>query len=297
MTWRIGAATIRRVTELTAWRFAPTDLFAGWTREHSHYTRTHFPRAIDADGRLVLSIHTYVIDIGGLRVLVDAGNGDGKHRPVLLAHDDFHAGYLDRLRTAGLPPESVDIVTNTHLHPDHCGGNTRWVGKFWVPSFANADYVMSRADLEWARGVGVGAPDQSAAADLSRMFQDSIEPVLARSRIVEAPLTLADAQGTTVRLLPAPGHSPGHCVVEIAAPDGRRAVVTGDAVHHPTQLAFPELRQNGDGDPDLAATTRRDLLDRAAQLGSKVLTAHFPAGCPVDLRPTDTGPQWVLRRR
>lgn len=297
MSWRVGAAVVHRVTELTRWSFAPTDLFAAWTEEHSRYTRQRFPRAIDAEGRLVLSIHTYVVDLGEHRVLVDAGNGDRKHRPVLTAHDDLHAGYLGKLRRAGFASDTFDIVTNTHLHPDHCGGNTHLAGGEWVPSFPNAVYVLSRPDLDWARSVGAGAPESSVEADLARTFADSVEPVLPQSQSVVAPVTLVSAEDTVVRLLPAPGHSPGHCVVEIESADGRGALLTGDAIHHPAQLAHPELRQNGDHDPELASRTRGELLERAAARRWKLLTAHFPRGCPLELRTTDTGPDWVIRRR
>ena len=74
--------------------------------------------------------------------------------------------FLEQLKKAGHPVESIDYVLCTHLHIDHIGWNTRWDGKGWIPTFPNARYLFSRIDWE----------------DLSHMvdrpeFADSLLPI------------------------------------------------------------------------------------------------------------------------
>ena len=56
----------------------------------------------------------------------------------------------DELRDYGLRPEDIDIVLNTHLHFDHCGGNTRVEKDKVVPAFPNARYIVQRGEFEHA---------------------------------------------------------------------------------------------------------------------------------------------------
>jgi glyoxylase-like metal-dependent hydrolase (beta-lactamase superfamily II) len=55
--------------------------------------------------------------------------------------------YRDSLANAGVKPEEIDMVINTHLHFDHAGGNTRLVDGRLTPTFPNAKYVVQRAEL------------------------------------------------------------------------------------------------------------------------------------------------------
>ena len=55
--------------------------------------------------------------------------------------------FLEQLKKAGHPVESIDYVLCTHLHIDHIGWNTRWDGKGWIPTFPNARYLFSRLRL------------------------------------------------------------------------------------------------------------------------------------------------------
>ena len=61
--------------------------------------------------------------------------------------------HLDReaCATTGFDPDDIDIVINTHLHFDHCGGNTRIEKDKVVPTFPNARYVVQRGEFEHAK--------------------------------------------------------------------------------------------------------------------------------------------------
>ena len=57
---------------------------------------------------------------------------------------------MSGLRNYGLSPEDIDIVIDTHLHFDHCGGNTRVEKDKIVPAFPNARYFVQRGEYEHA---------------------------------------------------------------------------------------------------------------------------------------------------
>jgi glyoxylase-like metal-dependent hydrolase (beta-lactamase superfamily II) len=75
-------------------------------------------------------------------------------------------------------------------------------------------------------------------------------------------------------LLPMPGHTPGHVCIDVKAPGGH-AVLAGDTLHHPIQVARPEWNSRFCVDPDLARATRRKFVDDHADTGAWILAAHF----------------------
>jgi glyoxylase-like metal-dependent hydrolase (beta-lactamase superfamily II) len=134
----------------------------------------------------------------------------------------------------------------THLHVDHVGWNTRLDNGKWVPTFPNAKYVWSKTDFDYFSGI-----------DREREFPGGM--------FVE----------------PAPGHTPGHFMVGLAG-GGREAVLSGDLMHHPLQLRYPDWSTRFCVDPAQARETRKRFL--AAHAGSNriVFPAHFPGpvgGC------------------
>ncbi|GAA3160036.1 hypothetical protein GCM10020255_042600 [Rhodococcus baikonurensis] len=94
---------------------------------------------------------------------------------------------------------------------------------------------------------------------------------------------LAESAGTSVVVRSAPGHTPGHIVIEIRTADGG-AVISGDVIHHPIQFLYPDLSQGGDADPEIARVTRRELLERCASEGLLLLPAHFSVDEPITVR-------------
>jgi len=105
--------------------------------------------APDDLNRIPMALNCLLIIADGQRILVDTGYGDKlspKERDIFRIQGEKRlVGSLARL---GLAPTDIDIVINTHLHADHCGGNTVWQDGQAVPTFPNAEYWIQR--LEWA---------------------------------------------------------------------------------------------------------------------------------------------------
>ncbi|MFF7791705.1 MBL fold metallo-hydrolase [Streptomyces sp. NPDC007991] len=266
--WTVGDLTVHRIDEIPlppatgAWLLpdATPDVVAG-----QDWLRPHFA---DEEGVLRADSHSFAFTAGDLRVLVDTGIGNGKERANPAWHD-LDTDYLQRLTAAGFPPDSVDLVILTHLHADHVGWNTRAVNGAWVPTFPNARYLTSRTEREFWAGYAMDEPRR-------QMFRDSVIPVEEAGLL---DLLDVPAEGLDVapglRLIPTPGHTPGHVAVELAS-RGRTALITGDCVHHPVQLAHPGIGACVDIDPGLSQSTRRELLGALAGTDTLVLGTHFP---------------------
>jgi glyoxylase-like metal-dependent hydrolase (beta-lactamase superfamily II) len=122
-------------------------------------------------------------------ILIDGGAGNDKERPQQKVLDRLLTEFLARLREAGVEPEEVDFMLLTHIHSDHVGWNTRLENDGWVPTFSNAEVIVS--DLEYGYGLvltGEDVPGISAARaraglgepvrlPVSGTFADSIMPL------------------------------------------------------------------------------------------------------------------------
>ncbi|MFD7296890.1 MBL fold metallo-hydrolase [Streptomyces sp. NPDC059897] len=266
-SWTVGDITVHRIDETPLPPATGPWLLPGATPGLVAEQDWLHPHFADADGALRLDSHTFACIVGDLRVLVDTGIGNGKVRANPAWHD-LRTDYLETLTAAGFPPESVDLVILTHLHADHVGWNTRNVDGAWVTTFPRARYLVSRTEREfWA------AYDMDEARE--QMFRDSVLPVEEAGLLdlVDVP-----AEGLTVtpglRLLPTPGHTPGHVAVELAD-HGATAFITGDCVHHPVQFSHPAIGACVDIDPEASERTRRALLASLAGTDTLVLGTHF----------------------
>jgi glyoxylase-like metal-dependent hydrolase (beta-lactamase superfamily II) len=102
----------------------------------------------DSQNRVTLGANTIVVRTGKHTVVIETGLGNKlpeKQRAIFDAKQQLP----DAFREAGIRPEEVDIVINTHLHFDHCGWNTTLTpdGKI-VPTFPNARYFAHRGEVE-----------------------------------------------------------------------------------------------------------------------------------------------------
>jgi glyoxylase-like metal-dependent hydrolase (beta-lactamase superfamily II) len=266
--WTVGEIVVRRIDEVELAPETGAWLLPGATPEVVAGHPWLQPDFAGADRALRLASHSFAVEAGGLRILVDTGVGNGKDRANPAWHR-LDTDYLRRLERAGFAPEAVDLVVLTHLHTDHVGWNTRREGGAWVPTFPNARYLADRA--EW---------DHWASAEMDgprrQMFRDSVHPVAEHGLLdlVDVPADgLEIAPGVT--LVPAPGHTPGQVAVRLGS-GGAAAVITGDCIHHPVQLAEPGIHSHVDIDPARAGETRRELLAALADTDTLLLGSHFP---------------------
>jgi glyoxylase-like metal-dependent hydrolase (beta-lactamase superfamily II) len=243
---------------------------------HRDWLAPHF---LDDKGRLLQSIHTFVVQAPELTVLIDTCVGNDKDRGGRAPFHMLRTSFLEDLTAAGFPPESIDVVVCTHLHVDHVGWNTRLDGGRWVPTFPRARYLFARREWEhWSRERG---------EDTRRIMADSITPVLdgGLADLVDEDHQVSDA----IRLEPTPGHTPGHVSVRLRGRDAE-AVVTGDLMHHPIQMAEPQWATPFDTNAEQARKTRRGFCERYADTAVTVLGTHFHH--PTAGRIVRHGPTW-----
>jgi len=212
----------------------------------------------------VISPYTcLLIETGRHVVLVDTGAGPGSRTSGAI---------IARLEMMGIRPRDVTTVILTHAHPDHIGGT---VGPAGRPVFAHARHVLSEYEWEfWSRPRPdlsamqvpdeIKAPYGSGARRCIEQLRFQIETVDGEKEVVPG-----------IRVIPAPGHTPGHLAVMIEA-DGERLLNIGDAAVHPLHLEFPDLQNGFDQEPLEAAYTRRELLDRAVSERMLLMAIHFP---------------------
>ncbi|MFF8669367.1 MBL fold metallo-hydrolase [Streptomyces sp. NPDC015242] len=266
-SWTVGDITVHRIDETPAPPATGAWLLPGATPEVVSAEPWLFPDFADEHGVLRLDTHSFAFTVDGQRVLVDTGIGNGKQRANPAWHD-LDTAYLRRLTAAGFPPDSVDLVILTHLHADHVGWNTRLENGAWVPTFPGARHLTSRTEREFWAGYAMEEARR-------QMFRDSVHPVEEAGLLdlLDVPAEgLRVAPG--VRLVPTPGHTPGHLAVELTS-RGRTALITGDCVHHPVQLAHPRIGACVDIDPARAEATRRALLGSLAGTETLLLGTHF----------------------
>ncbi|WOX26329.1 MBL fold metallo-hydrolase [Streptomyces solicathayae] len=228
-----------------------------WRAEQRWLAPDHWEPAAD---QYVGALQTWVVRSEGRTVLVDTGVGDDRERPDAPQFHRRQSDFPARLAAAGIHPEDVDVVINTHLHADHVGWNTEARDGEWAPMFPRATYYLPAADRAYAE------------QRQPHLFADSVAPVLRAGQAVLWEDTLRlDAHLT---LEAAPGHTPGSCVLRVAS-GGERAVFVGDILHSPVQLRAPACNSCFCEDPAQAAATRRGVLERATDTKELVIPAHF----------------------
>lgn len=263
------------------------------------WLRPHF---VDADGRMLALVQCFVIEIGGKVVVVDTCVGDEKDLPSDPAWHRKHFGLLAKFHAAGFAPEAVDMVLCTHLHLDHVGINTHLVDGEWAPTFVNARYLFARTEYEyWEAEASKEPVDPRSLDNPFERFQagfqatqrcvheQSVAPVMAAglAELVDAPCEPLPG----LRLVPTEGHTPGHISVEVQS-KGEAALITGDAFHHPCQIARADWATVADYDRAASTATRARMLEELGASGALMLGTHFAK--PTGGRVVRDGDSWKL---
>lgn len=227
------------------------------------------PHFADATGRLKAQVQAFVVKSQGKNILIDTCNGNHKVRVDVPQWGNLQTDFLTRLEEIGVTASDVHVVACTHLHMDHVGWNTTLSNGEWIPTFPNAQYLFARQEYEyWSHRPAKEIADDKAA------FDDSVAPILAAglATLVETNHTIDG----NVRFIPTPGHTPAHVSVMIDSQQ-RKAIISGDLLHHPCQLAKPMWSTDSDTLPEDAVAARQRLLKDIAGSDTLLIGSHFSA--------------------
>ncbi len=226
-----------------------------------------------AQGPVPLAVNAFLVTFNGKRALVDTGSSTTMG-PTL--------GKLpENLRAIGVPPESIDYVLLTHIHPDHSNGLVDGDGR---PNFPSAEVIVSGEDIRfWLETDPTSAMSEMRQRNILASRR-AFAPYRGRVRAV------ADGEALPgISAHPQPGHTPGHTGWLLSS--GREALlIWGDIVHVAgVQLARPDAALTFDVDPQAAAKARARVFDWVAADHLQVAGAHLDLPGFGYLTPRGTG--------
>jgi len=104
---------------------------------------------VDSENRTPMDLNSLLVFSEGKTILIDTGLG---HKLTEKARENWGLEWpegtlLENLAAHGVSPKDVNIVIDTHLHSDHCGGNTIFDGEDVVPTFPTAEYWVQRMEF------------------------------------------------------------------------------------------------------------------------------------------------------
>ena len=224
--------------------------------------------AIDEDGSLRVPFGGFLAaDDQGHRVVFDLGGGPAPQLLELLPNAELPEmrellpGCLEK---AGVPADAVTDVVFSHLHLDHVG----WAVTDGRPTFPHARHHIHA--LDWQHFV-VDSADESV--------RDRVEPLAEAVHLWEGQ---ESSPYKWLRIIHAPGHTPGTSIALIQSA-GQRLALIGDLFHHPVAVEHPHWRCGFDWDDAAAASTRHKWIATLRQTGTPLVGPHFPDLIPVTI--------------
>jgi glyoxylase-like metal-dependent hydrolase (beta-lactamase superfamily II) len=259
-TRRVGDTTVTAVSEgelLWSPRFPVSET----------ERRQAMPEA-DEHGRVWLGLNVVIIRAGDALIVVDPGMDDPdsawqRERPR--AWPDWPVRRTPGLATALLEltisPDEVTHVAITHPHVDHYPGVVVERDGHFAPRFPRARHFLGRAD--WEGNPRRGEP----GSDLDRL---ELIDRLGLLELVEGEREIAPG----VTIVPAPGESPGHCIVRLESA-GEVCYILGDIIHHACEVEHPDWSPPH-ADIGALRTARERIFPTLAGEGALLVTAHEP---------------------
>ena len=220
---------------------------------------------LDDKNRIPVGLNSLLIRSEGKTILVDTGVGAKPVRAPGAMTIEQSGRLLENLRTEGVSLDEIDIVINTHLHFDHCGGDTMMGDGGPVPAFPRARYFIGKSEWEAA-----SHPNERTRGTY---LLENFEPLQDASQVELVAGEVEVAKG--VRVMPAPGHTEGHCVIELES-CGRYGLCVGELSQVPVMLERLAWISAFDVLPLVSLSTKRRMMDWAVEKRALLISVHAP---------------------
>ena len=203
-----------------------------------------------------------VLKIGDKYVMIDSGSGVGQWQANA-------TNLPSNMKAAGIDRGQISTILVSHFHPDHVWGLMEKGTNAAV--FPNAELIVSSTEYNWWTEPGRVEKLPEGRRPAGKRIGD-VFPTWKNWKLVEGNAEVAPG----VRLLAAPGHTPGHSAFLVTSGKDQ-LMVSNDAMYVPALPApHPDWQGAYDQDGATAVTTRRKLMDRVIADEMMVCGAHFP---------------------
>lgn len=219
------------------------------------------------DNLIPMAMTCLYVQAGGKRIVVDTGLGErleDKHKRFWGVART--GGLIRGLEVLGITPSQIDLVINTHLHADHCGGNTQWAddAKTQVkPTFPNAEYVVQRREYDDA----MHPNERTAATYITHNFAPLVTS--GQMRLLDGDTELA--QG--VRGIVTRGHTPAHMSLRFES-QGQHAAYLCDLASYGVHFEKLAWMTAYDVEPLYTLETKRAWQAWALETHAALIFAH-----------------------
>ena len=231
----------------------------------------------DELNRIVLSMRCLLLDNGNDVVLIETGIGNKNNQKFIdmfcIAQSSFPL--KDGLKKHGYDLEDITHVILTHLHFDHAGGATYFDGIDIIPTFPNAEYIIS--ETNWNSGINPNPKDRAS------YLVENFRPIEARGqlRFVKDNAQIMD----TIEGLAFYGHTTGQQLIKITV-DNDSLIFCSDLIPLKSHLKIPWI-MGYDLNAELTMEEKEIFLSEAADNNWILFFYHDPRTVAVKIKKSD----------
>ncbi|MET3591058.1 glyoxylase-like metal-dependent hydrolase (beta-lactamase superfamily II) [Mesorhizobium shonense] len=203
-----------------------------------------------------------VLQMNGRTIMMDAGSGVGQWQA--------NATHLPaNMKAAGIDYKAIDTVLISHFHPDHVWGLMEKGTN--APVFPNAELIVNAAEYNWWTDPSRLAKLPEGRKPAGKRIAENF-PKWKNWKLVDDGTEVVPG----IRIMAAPGHTPGHSVYHVDA-GSEQFLVSADTMYVPALLApHPEWQGAYDQDGPMAIATRHRIIDQVIADDVRVCGSHFP---------------------
>jgi glyoxylase-like metal-dependent hydrolase (beta-lactamase superfamily II) len=172
----------------------------------------------DEKNRVPAGLNSLLVRTGHQNILIETGIGNKLSEKMLRIYGQ-PAKLLENMHEAGVAPEDIDVVINTHLHFDHCGWNTLVKAGKPVATFPRAKYYVQEG--EWQHG------RRQLERDRISYISDNYDPLIENGQMHLLHGDQEIAPGIQVKIFP--GHT-AHMQAVILKSRGQKACYISDLI-------------------------------------------------------------------